>query len=110
MDHAFREKVPSILANPNNTNISIFENLVKLSIAVCRKEMCNNILPVVLLSDIFESLTLENSEKLFNFVEESVHIWKEESFFSSGKNHILRMCNGSTPRSILIKPLTLISL
>lgn len=96
MDHAFREKVPSILANPNNTNISIFENLVKLSIAVCRKEMCNNILPVVLLSDIFESLTLENSEKLFNFVEESVHIWKEEGFFSSGKNHILRMCNGIT--------------
>ncbi|XP_065343536.1 THO complex subunit 1 isoform X2 [Cloeon dipterum] len=93
LDHAFREKLSSILSNPNNINVSIFENLVRLSIMVSKKDMCNATLPVVLLSDVFESLTLDNCDKLFNFVEESVNIWKEDFFFSSGKNHILRMCN-----------------
>ncbi|XP_059477913.1 THO complex subunit 1 [Neocloeon triangulifer] len=93
LDHAFREKLSSILSNPNNSNISIFENLVRLSIMTSKKDMCNATLPVVLLSDTFESLTLDNCDKLFNFVEESVSIWKEDFFFSSGKNHILRMCN-----------------
>lgn len=50
-------------------------------------------MPVVLLGDIFESLTLELCERMFTFVEEEVNVWKEELFFVSCKNNLLRMCN-----------------
>lgn len=38
-------------------------------------------------------MTLDQCEILFNYVEENVNAWKEECFFASCKNNILRMCN-----------------
>ena len=50
-------------------------------------------LPVLVLSDCFESLTIEQCEKLFTFVENHVAVWKEDVFFMPCKNYVLRMCN-----------------
>jgi THO complex subunit 1 transcription elongation factor. len=51
-------------------------------------------MPVVLLGDIFDALTLDRCETLFAFVENGVNTWREEMFFSACKNNLLRMCNG----------------
>ena len=56
--------------------------------------MCNATMPVVLLGDLFDALTLDQCEILFAFVENGVNIWKEACFFSACKNNLLRMCNG----------------
>lgn len=50
-------------------------------------------MPVVLLGDIFDLLTLDVCEEMFEFVEREVDVWKEELFFVSCKNNLLRMCN-----------------
>lgn len=51
-------------------------------------------MPVVLLGDVFDALTLQQCERLFAYVEDNVTIWKEELFFTPCKNNLLRMCNG----------------
>lgn len=56
--------------------------------------MCTPTMPVVLLGDIFDALTLDRCETLFAFVENGVNTWREEMFFSACKNNLLRMCNG----------------
>ncbi|KAK5644414.1 hypothetical protein RI129_005714 [Pyrocoelia pectoralis] len=76
-----------------DADIDQLKNLVRLSINVCRKEMATTTLPVVLLADIFEGLTLDLCEDMFTFVEEQVNVWKEDLFFTSCKNNLLRMCN-----------------
>ncbi|XP_034250711.1 THO complex subunit 1 isoform X2 [Thrips palmi] len=50
-------------------------------------------MPVVLLGDVFDALTLQQCECLFAYVEENVTMWKEELFFTPCKNNLLRMCN-----------------
>ncbi|KAK1136779.1 THO complex subunit 1 [Melipona bicolor] len=50
-------------------------------------------MPVMLLGDIFDSMTLDRSEQLFTFVENNVVMWKKDLFFSVCKNNLLRMCN-----------------
>ena len=34
-----------------------------------------------------------SDEQMFTFVEQNVHVWKEELFFTACKNTLLRMCN-----------------
>lgn len=50
-------------------------------------------MPVILLGDIFDALTLDACERMFAFVEDEVNVWKEDLFFVSCKNNLLRMCN-----------------
>ena len=75
-------------------DVTHFERLVTFCIEMCTKEMCSATLPVVLLGDIFDAVTLDDCEKLFKFVECNVNTWKRDMFFSSCKNNLLRMCNG----------------
>lgn len=89
MDQAFRELLIFKLSN----DVELIGKLVKLSVAAVRAEIVSVTIPVVLLGDIFETVTLDKCEKIFNYVEEMVEVWKEEIFFSSCKNNILRMCN-----------------
>ncbi|XP_061390453.1 THO complex subunit 1 [Musca vetustissima] len=89
MDQAFRE----ILMFQLSDNVDSIGKLVKLSVQAVRSEIVSVTIPVVLLGDIFETVTLDKCEKIFNYVEEMVEVWKEEIFFSSCKNNILRMCN-----------------
>jgi len=67
--------------------------LVRLSVDATRAEIVSNTIPVVLLIDTFDVVTLDKCQEIFQFVEELVEVWKEELFFASCKNNILRMCN-----------------
>jgi THO complex subunit 1 len=51
-------------------------------------------MPVVLLGDIFDALTLDYWKKLSAFVGNGANTWTEEMFFGACKNYLLQMCNG----------------
>ncbi|KAL0872164.1 hypothetical protein ABMA27_004572 [Loxostege sticticalis] len=89
MDQAFRDKLLELLVEEPNT----LENYVCFCIESCRRQMVTPTMPVVLLGDIFDALTLNKCEKMFTYVENGVNIWKEELFFVACKNNLLRMCN-----------------
>ncbi|CAH0584087.1 unnamed protein product [Chrysodeixis includens] len=89
MDQAFRDKLLELLIEDPDT----LENFVSFCIESCRRQMVTPTMPVVLLGDIFDALTLNKCEKLFSYVENGVNIWKEELFFVACKNNLLRMCN-----------------
>ncbi|XP_039284401.1 THO complex subunit 1 isoform X2 [Nilaparvata lugens] len=82
----------SASASDSDDRIS-WEGYLQLCIEACRKDMATTTMPVVLLGDIFDALTLDKCERLFTFVEDNVSIWKEDLFFSACKNNLLRMCN-----------------
>ncbi|KAG4080645.1 hypothetical protein HA402_013175 [Bradysia odoriphaga] len=77
---------------------TVFQNkscvdFVDLSVQAVRNNLVTSALPITLLGDMFDAVTLDESEKLFRYVEDNVDVWKEPVFFSSCKNHLLRMCN-----------------
>lgn len=45
------------------------------------------------MSDVFDTVTLDQCECLFSYVESNVSVWKESWFFAACKNNLLRMCN-----------------
>ena len=79
--------------NTDSEKITMFINVIKMMISHAKQKKCTIHLPILLMSDIFDSLTLTESEKLFAFVQENVKIWTTEPFFTPGKNYLLRMCN-----------------
>ncbi|XP_034831419.1 THO complex subunit 1 [Maniola hyperantus] len=89
MDQAFRDKLLELLVEDPET----LENYVCFCIESCRRQMVTPTMPVVLLGDIFDALTLNKCEKMFTYVENGVNIWREELFFVACKNNLLRMCN-----------------
>lgn len=90
LDQVFRDIILEIL--PEN-DVDKLQNYVTFCIETCRNGMTTPTMPVVLLGDIFDALTLNKCEQMFTFVENGVHIWKEDLFFTSCKNNLLRMCN-----------------
>lgn len=66
----------------------------QMCIEGARHDLCLATLPVSILSDAFDCITIQQCEELFEFVESNVSVWKEELFFSHCKNQFLRMCNG----------------
>lgn len=93
MDQALRDTLLIILANKTTNNPRMLEIYIKFCIELCRKDVATPNIPVMLLSDIFDSITLDKCEDLFTYVENNVSVWKEELFFVACKNNILRMCN-----------------
>ena len=78
----------------NVTNSSrMFEAYIKFCIELCRRDIAAPSIPVMLLSDIFDAVTLDRCEELFTYIENNVNVWKEEMFFTACKNNLLRMCN-----------------
>lgn len=75
-------------------DIKIIENYISLCVELCMRDLCNSTLPIILLSDTFDMSTLDRCEQLFCYVESNVAIWKQQVFFVSCKNNLLRMCNG----------------
>lgn len=75
------------------TDVDKVANFIDFSIESCRQDMVTSTIPVVLLGDVFDATTLDKCETMFNYVERNVSVWKEEYFFSSCKNNLLRMCN-----------------
>ncbi|KAK2895149.1 THO complex subunit 1 [Channa argus] len=68
-------------------------SLINLSIAAVTEGICSATTPFLLLGDVLDCLPLDQCDKIFSFVEENVSTWKSNSFYTAGKNYLLRMCN-----------------
>ncbi|XP_072543242.1 THO complex subunit 1 [Salminus brasiliensis] len=68
-------------------------SLIYVSISAVTEGICSATTPFLLLGDVLDCLPLDQCDKIFSFVEENVSTWKSNSFYSAGKNYLLRMCN-----------------
>ncbi|CAK9799633.1 THO complex subunit 1 [Anthophora quadrimaculata] len=93
IDQALRDTLLVILSENVPSNVQLLETYITFCIELCRKDLATASMPVMLLGDIFDSMTLDRCEQLFTFVENNVVVWKEDLFFSACKNNLLRMCN-----------------
>ncbi|RWS30926.1 THO complex subunit 1-like protein [Leptotrombidium deliense] len=94
VDTAFKDHLQEFtkLLKPD-CDFELYESLLNLAINAARNDLCTRNLPIMLLTDLFDCKTLAQCELLFALVEKRVDIWKEEPFFKSVKNQILRSCN-----------------
>lgn len=74
-------------------DIPAIEGFINFAVGACRLEMTSATIPVVLLGDIFDAVTLDKCEQIFTYVENNVATWKEDLFFTACKHNLLRMCN-----------------
>jgi THO complex subunit 1 len=92
IDQVLRDALVTILLNNANRSTTL-ETYTSFCIELCRKDLATTSIPVMLLSDMFDAMTLDHCEELFTYVENNVAIWKEDLFFGACKNNLLRMCN-----------------
>ncbi|NXX86695.1 THOC1 protein, partial [Urocolius indicus] len=91
LDQAFR-----VIVEEEIINKAPCENLLAIiSIAIngVTEGICTASTPFVLLGDVLDCLPLDQCDKIFTFVEKNVATWKSNTFYSAGKNYLLRMCN-----------------
>ncbi|XP_025411324.1 THO complex subunit 1 [Sipha flava] len=81
-----------VLSKPPNI-YDVCKMWTSFTIELVRNEMCTAIMPVVILSDMFDVTTVDLCEKMFDHVETNVNVLKESQFFMACKNNLLRMCN-----------------
>jgi len=95
LDQIFREFLTRHLLPPGNDQdvASCQRFIVQFAIQAARKTYCSPGTPILVLSDMFDILTLANCEILFQTVEQEVATWRESVFFTSCKNNLLRICN-----------------
>ncbi|XP_040027315.1 THO complex subunit 1 isoform X1 [Gasterosteus aculeatus] len=74
-------------------NCDEYLSLIYLSIDAVTEGICSATTPFLLLGDVLDCLPLDQCDKIFSFVEENVSTWKSSSFYTAGKNYLLRMCN-----------------
>nr|CAI5846650.1 unnamed protein product [Callosobruchus analis] len=91
LDQTFRDVLLQLLEQ--QAGVDILREFVQFSITSCRRSLISTTLPVILLGDIFETVTLDTCENMFAFVEQNVSTWKEDMFFTGCKNNLLRLCN-----------------
>ncbi|XP_049530173.1 THO complex subunit 1 [Anopheles darlingi] len=88
LHQAFRDMLLTL-----TEDIPAIEAFINFAVASCRKDMTMATMPVVLLGDCFDAVTLDRAEQIFTYVENNVATWKEEFFFTACKHNLLRMCN-----------------
>ncbi|XP_041483923.1 THO complex subunit 1-like [Lytechinus variegatus] len=91
LDQAYRNYVRKLVVS--GASCSDFTSLVHLSTEAVEAGLCSPATPFLLLTDIFDSVTISVCKDVFQFVEDRVATWKQTDFYSSGKNYLLRMCN-----------------
>ncbi|XP_027587031.1 THO complex subunit 1 isoform X1 [Pipra filicauda] len=91
LDQAFRVVVEEEIINkaPCDNLLAI----ISLAINGVTEGICTASTPFVLLGDVLDCLPLDQCDKIFTFVEKNVATWKSNTFYSAGKNYLLRMCN-----------------
>ena len=104
MENAFKSHGQRQLAK-SDPDIGACQKAVSFSIQAARGRMVNATMPTTLLSDLFDVITLDHCQLLFECVEQNVALWKEEMFFVPVKNNILRICNGADGRRFFCRPL-----
>ncbi|XP_033838820.1 THO complex subunit 1 [Periophthalmus magnuspinnatus] len=75
------------------TNVDEYLALIDLSIDAVTEGICSATTPFLLLGDVLDCLPLDQCDRIFTFVEENVSTWKSNTFYTAGKNYLLRMCN-----------------
>ena len=70
------------------------DTYIELSIKAATGNLCSKTIPIQLLSDLFDVITLDQCEKLFSTIERNIILWKSEEFFTPIRNNLLRICNG----------------
>jgi len=96
LDQIFREFLTTDLLPPGtpNPDVSACRRFItQFAIQAARKTYCSPGTPIQVLSDMFDLLTLASCEELFKTVEQEVATWRENVFFASCKNNLLRICN-----------------
>jgi len=94
MDQIFREFLTKeLLPAGSSPQQADCERLVEISVLAARRGMCSSSTPIIILSDMFDILTLSHCEWLFKTVEQGVSTWREPVFFTACKNSLLRICN-----------------
>eukprot|EP00090_Calanus_glacialis_P013654 TRINITY_DN2230_c0_g1_i1.p1 TRINITY_DN2230_c0_g1~~TRINITY_DN2230_c0_g1_i1.p1 ORF type:complete len:654 (-),score=223.35 TRINITY_DN2230_c0_g1_i1:66-2027(-) len=95
LDQIFREFLTRNLLPPSaSPDIAACQRfIVQFAIQAARKGFCSPGTPIQVLSDMFDILTLAHCETLFKTVEQEVTTWREQVFFASCKNNLLRICN-----------------
>uniref|UniRef100_F7FH27 THO complex subunit 1 n=1 Tax=Rattus norvegicus TaxID=10116 RepID=F7FH27_RAT len=91
LDQAFRGVLEEEIINH-----SACENvlaIISLAIGGVTESVCTASTPFVLLGDVLDCLPLDQCDTIFTFVEKNVATWKSNTFYSAGKNYLLRMCN-----------------
>nr|XP_023671470.1 THO complex subunit 1 [Paramormyrops kingsleyae] len=91
-DQALRGVLEGVIVK-QNTGCDDFLSLIYLSIDGVTEGICSATTPFLLLGDVLDCLPLDQCDKIFTFVEENVSTWKSSSFYTAGKNYLLRMCN-----------------
>ena len=91
VDQVFRDLVKEAVVNGGS--LERYKLLISLVIKSAIQGHCSPNLVFILLSDVFDCITLEQCDPLFAFVEERVSTWTMPLFFSAGKNLLLRMSN-----------------
>ena len=80
-------------------------SLLTFATSCVRKSLCSVLTPLALISDALECSTLDDCERIFDFVEKQTPIWKSTQFYVNAcKNQLLRNCNDLLRR--LRKPIT----
>ena len=70
-----------------------YGQLMRLVISSVQQNMSSPLCPFLMMSDVFDTSTLQECEPFFRYVEANVGVWKSDIFFDKGKNYLLRMCN-----------------
>uniref|UniRef100_A0A668RV84 Death domain-containing protein n=1 Tax=Oreochromis aureus TaxID=47969 RepID=A0A668RV84_OREAU len=92
LDQALRGVLGDLIVE-QKTRCDDYLALIYLSIDGVTEGICSATTPFVLLGDVLDCLPLDLCDKIFSFVEENVSTWKSNSFYTAGKNYLLRMCN-----------------
>ncbi|KAM4705589.1 THO complex subunit 1 isoform 2-T2 [Rhinophrynus dorsalis] len=91
LDQVFRAVLEEEIIN----QVSCTNCLAIISLAIngVTEGICTATTPFVLLGDVLDCLPLDHCDRIFTFVEKNVGTWKSNTFYSAGKNYLLRMCN-----------------
>ncbi len=101
LDQSFREfLVKDVVDRKKDVILKNCDAIFELSILAAKADLVSKLLPIQLISDIFDMLTLEQCEALFECIERNVGLWKSADFFTPIKNNLLRLCNGKTRSKI----------
>uniref|UniRef100_A0A673Y8D2 THO complex 1 n=1 Tax=Salmo trutta TaxID=8032 RepID=A0A673Y8D2_SALTR len=92
LDQALRQVLEEQIVE-KKALVDDFLSLIYFSIDGVTEGICSATTPFLLLGDVLDCLPLYQCDKVFSFVEENVSTWKSNSFYTAGKNYLLRMCN-----------------
>jgi len=91
-DQCLKVKLQEILVK--YSDISKVISLLTFATSCARKSLCSVLTPFALISDALECSTLDDCERIFDFVEKQTSIWKSPQFYVNAcKNQLLRNCN-----------------